>query len=308
MKLRAILSLSLFIGFLTIASLWTAQQAPSWFPPQASAESKLIDGLFSTLTGIGTFILLGITLILLYAVLFQRAEKYDSSDGPAIEGNVPLEIAWTAIPLFLVLWIAFHSYEIYETMGIRGPMEIVHLHHPMEMQAAYAAPVEQPVRETIDVTAKQWAWVFQYPEQKVTSTELHLPIDRRIRLTMHSDDVIHGFFVPAFRIKQDVIPNKTIEFEFTPIRTGTYRLRDSMYSGTYFAANQADIVVESLQDYEKWLADAASRTPSAAYNQAADEYDRAGEKALVRGWKSIPPAAPPVVNFAPKQEPTSPPA
>jgi cytochrome c oxidase subunit 2 len=109
-------------------------------------------------------------------------------------------------------------------------------------------------------------------------------------------------------LKQDVIPNKTIDFEFTPIRTGKYRLRDSLYSGTYFAANQADVVVESAEDYDRWLATAANQTPSTAYNPAAVEYDRAGEKTLVRGWKSVPPAPAPVVNFAPKQEPTSPPA
>ncbi|MER3476296.1 MAG: cytochrome c oxidase subunit II [Leptolyngbya sp. ERB_1_2] len=314
------LALGSFVALLSVISIWVAQQAPSWLPPQASAESKLIDELFSILTGIGTFILLGITLVLLYAVLFQRAGKYDYSDGPSIEGNTAIEIIWTLIPLGLVLWIATYSYQIYDTMAVRGPMELVHLHNPIEMQSAYAVPLDevkpQLPTEEIDVTAKQWAWVFRYPEQNVTSTELHLPVDHRIRLTLHSDDVLHGFYVPAFRLKQDVIPNKTIDFEFTPIRTGKYRLRDSLFSGTYFAANQADVVVESTEEYDRWLATAANQPPTPAYNPAAAEHDhvngrtseKPNEKMLVRGWKSVEPAPPPIVNFAPKQEPTSPPA
>jgi len=312
MKLRTILALGSFVAFLTVISIWVAQQASSWLPPQASAESKLIDELFSILTGIGTFILLGITLVLLYAVVFQRAGKYDYSDGPSIEGNTAIEIIWTAVPLALVIWIATYSYQIYDTMAVRGPMELVHLHNPIEMESAYAVPLDevkpQLPTEEIDVTAKQWAWVFRYPGQNITSTELHLPVDHRIRLTLHSDDVLHGFYVPAFRLKQDVIPNKTIDFEFTPIRTGKYRLRDSLYSGTYFAANQADVVVESTEDYDRWLAKAANQTPTPAFNPAAAEHARSIEKTLVRGWKSVQPAPPPIVNFAPKQEPTSPPA
>lgn len=310
MKLRPILAISAFVAFLTTASFWMAKQAYSWFPPQASAESKLYDELFSILTGIGTFILLGISLVVLYSVLFQRAEKYDFSDGPHVEGNTTIEIVWTAAPLLLVLWIATYSYQIYDAMAIRGPMELVHLHNPMEMQSAYAVNLNEVKpglpTENIDVTAKQWAWVFRYPDQSITSTELHLPVDHRIHLTLHSDDVLHGFYVPAFRLKQDVIPSKMIDFEFTPIRVGKYRLRDSLYSGTYFASNQADIVVESEEDYDRWLATSASQSPAPAFNPAAAEHARSAEKNVVRGWKTVEPAPPPVVNFAPKQEPTSP--
>ncbi|BAU13128.1 cytochrome c oxidase subunit II [Leptolyngbya sp. NIES-3755] len=308
MRLRPILSISAFVAFLSIASFWMAKQAYSWFPPQASAESKLYDELFSILTGIGTFILLGISLVVLYSMVFQRAGKYDFTDGPHIEGNTTIEIVWTAAPLLLVLWIATYSYQIYDAMAIRGPMELVHLHNPMEMQSAYAVPLDevkpQLPTETIDVTAKQWAWIFRYPGQ-VTSTELHLPVDHRIHLSLHSEDVLHGFYVPAFRLKQDVIPSKTIDFEFTPIQTGKYRLRDSIYSGTYFASNQADVVVESKEEYDRWLATAASQTPTEAYNPAAVEHARIAQRNVVRGWKTVEPAPPPVVNFAPKQEPTS---
>jgi cytochrome c oxidase subunit 2 len=126
--------------------------------------------------------------------------------------------------------------------------------------------------------------------------------------------VLHGFYIPAFRLSQYVVPHEDIDIELTPVKTGTYRLRDSMYSGTYFAANQTDVVVQSPSDYQQWLADAAAQTPSPAFNQAAYEYSQSSEpgagntkdKVAVRGWETIPPAPPPVVNYAPKHEPDSP--
>ncbi|NEO67674.1 MAG: cytochrome c oxidase subunit II, partial [Moorea sp. SIO4G2] len=139
---------------------------------------------------------------------------------------------------------------------------------------------------------------FRYPEQSISSTELHLPNNHRIKLTLKSEDVIHGFYIPAFRVKQDIIPNQAIEFEFTPIREGNYRLRDSQYSGTYFAAMQADVVVQSPESYQQWLAQAAVQPPKAAYNPAFEEYRRASETAINAGWKTVVPAAPPMVNYS----------
>ncbi|HEY9761746.1 MAG TPA: cytochrome c oxidase subunit II [Trichocoleus sp.] len=320
MKLRAIVIMSIYAALAAIVSFWMAKESYSWFPPEAAAEAKLHDDLFSLFTGLGTFIYLGVIGPFFYSLIFHRAGKYDPSDGPPIEGNVPLEIVWTAVPIVLVLSLSFVSYRTYEKMSIRGPMELVHLHVPQMMESAYAAPfddspqkeiqgaLETALPEEIDVTAKQWAWVFRYPDRNVTSTELHLPVNRRAKLTLHSDDVLHGFYVPAFRVKQDVVPNHLIDFEFTPIRTGTYRLRDSMYSGTYFAANQADIVVQTPEEYQQWLEAAAAQPPTVAYNPAAEEHERIAERVRIRGWKSVVPAPPPVVNYSPPQMPESPPA
>ncbi len=320
MKLRAILTLAVLAVLLAFFSLWMAQQSYSWFPPEATAEAKLLDDLFSIFVGLGTFVFFGVTIPLMYSLVFHRAGKYDFSDGPPIEGNTALEVIWTAVPILLVIGLSTASYRTYDKMSIRGPMELVHLHMPQLMKTANAAPfdntpqkeiknaLENAPVENIDVTAKQWAWVFRYPNQNVTSTELHLPVDRRVHLVLHSEDVLHGFYVPAFRLKQDVVPNHTIDFEFTPIRLGKYRLRDSMYSGTYFAANQADVVVQSPGDYQLWLTDAAAQSPTPAYNQAAFEYSVGSKKGNIGGWKTISPASPPVVNYAPKHEPNSPPA
>lgn len=305
MKIQKILNiLTLITGAIavTTTSLWIGKQAYSWLPPQAAAESRLIDDLISFLVTLGAFIFLGVTSTLMYSVIFHRANKDDYSDGPPIEGNVTLEVVWTAIPILLVFWIAGYSYQVYEQMGIQGPMEHVHFHLPMAMQSASAAPKDpasdaltEPV-EKIDVLAKQWAWVFHYPQKDITSTELHLPRDRRVRLALQSEDVLHGFYIPAFRLKQDVIPNHTIDFEFTPTRTGEYRLTDSQYSGTYFATMQANVVVESPEDYHQWLAQAATQKPSVANNQAASEYAQSSNQSFKTGWTTVAPAVAPLVN------------
>jgi cytochrome c oxidase subunit II len=301
MDLRKILNIFTVLvaaTIVTVISLWIGQQAYSWLPPQAAAESQLIDDLISFLVTLGAFIFLGVTGTLMYSIIFHRAQRWDLSDGPHIEGNVTLEVVWTAIPIMLVLWIAAYSYQVYEEMGIQGPMELVHLHNPVSMESADVAPPEEgePV-EKIDVVAKQWAWVFHYPESNVTSTELHLPSDRRVRLALKSEDVLHGFYIPAFRLKQDIVPNHTIDFEFTPIREGQYRLTDSQYSGTYFATMQANVVVESPEDYHQWLSSAATQKPTPALNQAASEYAQAADQRVKNGWARVAPAPSPIVNY-----------
>ncbi|AUT02389.1 cytochrome C oxidase subunit II [Nostoc sp. CENA543] len=306
MKFRTFFNIfTLIVGAIAIStvSLWVGKLAYSWLPPQAAAESHLIDDLFSFLVTLGAFIFLGVTVVLMYSLLFHRAEKNDWSDGPHIEGNITLEVVWTAIPIFLVFWIAGYSYQIYEQMGIQGPTALGHLHNPMEMKSAYAATDDEggviaaEPSEKIDVIAKQWAWVFHYPDKNVTSTELHLPSDRRVHLALHSQDVLHGFYIPAFRLKQDIVPNQTIDFEFTPIREGEYRLTDSQYSGTYFATMEANVVVESPEDYQKWLTKVATHKPMPAYNQAAAEYAQSSSQPVKTGWETVAPAAAPLVNY-----------
>jgi cytochrome c oxidase subunit 2 len=298
MRVRKILLVPVGSIIIGIISLGIGRFSYSWLPPQATVESLLIDDLFSFLVTIGSFIFFGVTVALVYSIIFNRAGKYDFSDGPHIEGNVTVEVVWTVIPFILVIWIGYYSYQIYDQMSILSPMH----HMSMGMKSAMAQPVsdtsataENPDR--IKVTAKQWAWIFRYPEQNISSTELHLPVNQRAYLTLDSEDVIHGFYIPAFRVKQDVIPKETINFEFTPILEGKYRLRDSQYSGTYFAAMQADVVVESPEKYNQWLQEASKREPTPAYNQAASEYNSESDKAIESKWATVKPAEPPVVNY-----------
>ena len=252
---------------------------------------------------LGAFIFLGVTAAIIYSIIFNRAGKYDTSDGPHIEGNITLEVIWTAIPFALVIWIGAYSYQVYDQMSILGSMQHEHMSRaPMGMKSAIAetlseASTTEENPERIEVISKQWAWIFNYPEQNISSTELHLPANKRAYLALKSEDVIHGFYIPAFRVKQDVIPGEIINFEFTPILEGKYRLRDSQYSGTYFAAMQADVVVESSEEHEQWLKEAQKRKPSPAYNQAASEYTNKSDKAINSSWATVKPAEPPLVNY-----------
>ena len=297
MKIRTILILAVIAIALAAISLWMGQAAYAWLPPQAAAESILVDDLFSFLVALGTFIFLGVVGALTYSVLFQQAGRYDFNDGPPIEGNVTLEIVWTVIPFVLVMWIAVYSYQIYDQMSILGRMEYE------QLATAETAPMGQMNQalepmEPIEVLARQWAWEFHYPGQNISSTELHIPNHHRIKLTMRSEDVLHGFYIPAFRVKQDVIPERLIEFEFTPIREGKYRLYDSEYSGTYFSAMRANVVVESPEAHQQWLAEAAAQPATVAYNAAFEDYRRASDKGIKAGWKTVVPAPPPVVNYS----------
>jgi cytochrome c oxidase subunit 2 len=284
----------------TLLSIWLGQQAYRWVPPQASAESKLVDNLFSLEVTIGSLIFFGVVGTLIYSMIFQRAPKYDTSDGPPIEGNLKLEVIWTVVPSLIIIGIAFANYQAYDRMQILGANEP----KPMGMAVANAAPLVAAAEEKdpIEVRARQWAWEFYYPDDNVTSTELHLPVNQRARLLLISEDVLHGFFVPAFRIKQDVIPGRQINFEFTPIREGRYRLRDSDFSGTYFAANQSIVVVEPEEDYQNWLAMAATQSPTPAPNRAYEEFTRSSENPISLGWATVKPAAPPVVNYTSSEE------
>ncbi|HHP7245066.1 MAG TPA: cytochrome c oxidase subunit II, partial [Elainellaceae cyanobacterium] len=304
MKRRNIVILTLLAIAYALISLWVGQQAYRWMPAQASAEAVLVDNLFSFLVTLGTFIFLGVTGTLLFSALFQRAAKYDFSDGPAIEGNVTLEVVWTAIPFALVIWIGTYSFQIYDQMGILGSIEGAPM--SMGMPVAEAAPLVAEAAEEseapIEVRARQWAWEFHYPNQDITSTELHLPVNQRATLLLSSEDVLHGFYVPAFRVKQDAVPGREIDFEFTPIREGRYRLRDSEYSGTYFAANQTHVVVESADEYQQWLAIAAANPPTPAENPAFDEFKQAEQNPISLGWQSVKPAPSPVVNYASSEE------
>ena len=144
------------------------------------------------------------------------------------------------------------------------------------------------------VIARQWSWEFVYPDG-VRSAELHLPVNRPVRFRLVSLDVLHGFSIPAFRLRQDVVPGSVIDYRLTPSREGRYRLRDSLFSGAYFSSNQTDVVVESAEAFERWR-QAARRSPLAPSPKAAAELWRQRQERGNRGWATVPPAPPPLVN------------
>ena len=270
-----------------LMSMWSY----SWFPPQASSAAPYVDDLFALETGIGSFIFFGCTGVMGWVLLFNRAGKYDESDGAPIEGNTKLEIIWTIIPLVTVFVIAAYTMNVNMKLQNLGPKHkyAIGTDPTVLMEADPIADVGP-----IDVIARQWSWEFVYPNG-VRSSELHLPVDQRVNFRLISEDVLHSFFVPAFRLKQDIIPGSIISYSLTPTKEGRFRLRDAMFSGAYFSQNQTDVIVESDQAYGDWLTTTAKQPLQPGLDPGRALYDRRiarGDK----GWATVPPAPPPMVN------------
>ncbi|APD48679.1 cytochrome c oxidase subunit II [Synechococcus sp. CS-602] len=294
-NLPAIAGLVFWIGLLVWFSFWMGQQSFGWLPVQASSAAPLVDGLFSFETAVATFVFAGVVSVMAWVMLFNRAAKYDISDAEPIEGNTKLEIIWTVIPLLLVMGIAYYTIDVNRQIGLIGPMDHVHGDRLASDQQPASGAAVAPQAE-IEVIARQWSWEFRYPGAAVSATELHLPLDRRVGLQLRSEDVIHGFYVPAFRLKQQVIPGRSIAFFLTPTREGRYRLRDSEYSGTWFAANQVDVVVQSETDYQDWLRRASRLPLQPGLSDASREYALRQSRTRPSGYATVVPAPPPMVN------------
>ncbi len=270
----AILSVALSV-VLVLVGLWVGQNV-NLLPIDASANAPVYDELFQVLFSIGTSLLLGIVGLLIYSLVRYRRVAGDTSDGLAIEGNLPLEVFWTAVPAIVVLFIGIYSYDIYERMGGMAPLND-HSVHVMPAatdgsgQATMAMDASQgsggPARiwagispagataaaVTVDVTAMQFAFIFRYPDQGIISGELHVPVGQTVALNMEAKDVIHAFWVPQFRLKQDVIPGQPTLLSFTATKTGRYPIICAELCGPYHGGMRSTVVVEDPQDYATWV-------------------------------------------------------
>ncbi|PTU04217.1 cytochrome C oxidase subunit II, partial [Pseudomonas sp. HMWF031] len=226
-NIKAILIISIGVALNTALAAQMAQWSYSWFPPQASSAAPYVDDLFALETAIGSFLWFGLTAVIAWTLLFNRAPKYDESYGEPIEGNNRLEITWTIIPTVIVFAIAIYSMQVNDKLDALGPK------HKYAIGTDPVAVAEVDPRATvgpIDVISRQWSWEFIYPDG-TRSSELHLPVDQRVNFRLISEDVNHSFYVPAFRLKQDIIPGSVISYSLTPTKQGRFRLRDAMFSG-----------------------------------------------------------------------------
>lgn len=290
------LLIAICIAVLLVISRWVGTLAYTWMPPQATAEAQKVDQIFSFLTSVGTFVLLGLVGMMLYSVVFFRASKHDYSEGHPSRGDVRLEIIWTVTPTLLVLWIAFQGFKIYQQLDILnlGPIVHLHLEEPVLAQTVPTQNEAKGASLTVDVFAKQWEWSFRYPNN-VTSNELHLPVNRKTRLNLNAQEVIHGFYVPEFRLKQDIVPKRDIDIVITPIREGRYTLKDSQFSGTYFALMEAPVYVESFEKYNQWLNGTTNKSITIK-NQAVAEYTEPPHTLFKSGWYTVAPVQPSIAT------------
>ncbi len=207
-------------------------------PFQASEQAVFIDGLFSVHWFFIAFFYSLIVVFVLYSVVVFRRRPGDESDGEHFEGNTKLEIVWTVIPLIIVMGLSFAGAQTLADVERRDPQAI-----------------------EVNVVASQWNWRFEYPDYGIITNELVLPKDQQILLHMRSEDVIHSFWVPEFRVKQDVLPGDedfTRDLRVTPNEYGEYRLRCAELCGQLHYNMLADVRVVSVSEFAGWAEIAAA--------------------------------------------------
>ena len=228
-------------------------------PAEASINAPIYDELFKILFIIGLIIFIGMTIAVIYSLFKFRKRNDQIGDGIALEGNLSLEIVWTIIPSIIVLLIGLYSYNIYDRMG--GMKELNHNH---EMMSSNSEKIWAGISQTsdneiainnlsIEVSAMQFAFLFNYPKGNFISGELHVPVDQKVSMKMESKDVIHAFWVPEFRIKQDIIPGQPTILNFTPTKVGKYPIICAELCGPYHGGMRASIIVEEESDYNEWF-------------------------------------------------------
>jgi cytochrome c oxidase subunit 2 len=220
----------IMIGVLAGAVASAVALIPNWLPHSASREAGRIDFVFWFVTGICIFVFSIVAAVTLYAVWKFRAAPDDDSDGPPIHGNTGLEIVWTAVPTLLVTAIAIVSAIVLAKDDAAGA---------------------NPLR--VNVYGQQFFWSFDYPGyNKKTSTILRLPVNRSVVLTMHAKDVLHSFWVPEFRQKQDLVPGLHPTLHITPDKVGTYPLICTELCGLGHALMRSRVIVMKPDAFEKW--------------------------------------------------------
>jgi cytochrome c oxidase subunit 2 len=198
-------------------------------PDQASTIAQGVDYLYYFLTAIDLFFTAVIFLTIFYFALRYR-RRSEQEQPQQIEGSLPLEIAWTLIPLGLVVVVFLWGTSLF-IRNSRPP----------------AASTE------IFVVGKQWMWKLQHPEGVEEINELHVPVNQPIKLTMTSEDVIHDFAVPAFRVKKDVVPGMYTSLWFQATKTGQFDLYCDQYCGTNHSLMKGQVIVMEPTEYEQWL-------------------------------------------------------
>ena len=204
-----------------------------WMPFQGSTTAPAVDRLFYFIFWVSVvFFVLIVGLSLLFVIRY-RARRGHTAE-PSAHHNTALELTWTVIPLILVVVIFAWGFMVF-----------------MDMTTAPANAQE------VQVTGQKWKWLFTYPNGHVDEN-LHVPVDAPVNLVMTSEDVIHSFFVPAFRLKRDVVPGRYTTTWFRATAPGEYQIYCAEYCGTAHADMLAKVVVHPPGGYERWLADAGN--------------------------------------------------
>ena len=200
-----------------------------WMPDAASTIAPEIDSLFYFVIWTSTIIFVGVIGAMLYFTFRYRRTAETHTPNPLPEHRL-MEALWILTPLVLVMIVFTWGFKAYLRLNI--------------------APKDS---YQIQVLGKQWLWEFTYPNGVESAGELHVPVDRPVKLTMSSADVLHSFFVPAFRIKYDVLPNRYTSVWFQATKTGEFRIFCTEYCGTQHSAMLGKVVVHTETEFQEWL-------------------------------------------------------
>ncbi|MEW6403536.1 MAG: cytochrome c oxidase subunit II [Chloroflexota bacterium] len=223
-------------------------------PVQASAQAVPIDWLWNLEMITISFLFSLIVVPMTYSLIVFRRRRGDMTDAEHMEGNYTLEITWTIIPLMIVVIFAYlGSYSLAQTQRVA------------------------PDAMVINVTAQQFTWTFEYPEQGgFVTDQLHIPVGKQVLLRMESNDVLHSFWVPEFRVKQDVVPGRVTEYRITPSLIGAYKVRCSEMCGTSHSYMENFVVVSEQANFDQWVAE------QQALAEAAQTPEGRGEQLTVK--------------------------
>jgi len=199
------------------------------FPESASTMAGRVDALYFFLLGVSVFFALLIAgLIVHYAIKFHR--RHPDAVGAQVHGGMVLELTWTIVPFLITMVIFVWGASVYFAMA-RPPDETLNIY----------------------VVGKQWMWKFQHLDGQREINELHVPVGRDVKLITTSEDVIHDLFVPAFRMKADVIPGRYVSLWFRATKPGRYHLFCAEYCGTRHSGMIGEVVVMEPSEYQTWL-------------------------------------------------------
>lgn len=233
--------LFLLVPVLGVALFMWAPGADHWLPVDVSDHGHAIDQLFMFI-----LILTGVVFIATEVVMFWFMWKYDAekTDGPVkfVHGSHHLEIVWTIVPTATLLFIAFYQMNAWADVKTDVP----------------------PVNPMVEVTARQFEWrirypgndgVFDTPDDIYHVNDLHIPVNTEVLMNLKSDDVLHSFFLPNLRIKQDAVPGMKIPVWYRAKEVGTYDLVCAELCGWGHYKMKGRLTVQSKEDFDAWLAD-----------------------------------------------------
>lgn len=222
-------------------------------PEAASTQAQPIDQLFTAHFWLIAFLFSLVVVFMMYALFVFRRKPGDEGDGEYTHGNTTLEVTWTVLPLILVVGF-----------GVWGSQVLVNITAPAQNEMV------------VKVTGQQWDWSFEYPAQNgVKSNELVLPVNQPVRFEMQALDVLHSFWLPEFRVKQDLVPGRTTVLHITPTQVGDYELRCAEICGLSHSAMRRPVRVVSAADFQTWVV-TAQQLPSDPVARGAVWYQQFG--------------------------------